>query len=1803
MKTINRSSLRTRRFAPAFARSGRPVASVAILAACGALFHSTAVQAQPAGSTLPPGAVPVLSRIVTPNTSLGATVPLPGGGNRLTIQQNERRAIIEWQKFNIGGASEVRFNQPDVGSVALNRVLDPSGDPSIIQGRLSANGQIILMNRNGVLFDRGAQINVFGLTAAAMNGPSNTQGFYDRFLTTGLLLPSNSADWSFEGALPLANGSLPAIEVGRYGDAQATARLEATVGGSIMLFAPRVVNHPGSIVKAPDGQVILAAGSRVRLSENIEGNGQASVSMRGLLVEIAADSGSINLTSLVHNLGLITAERGNVTLAGLAVNHQGTIETTTAVTQNGSIWLRGRKETTLGPGSVTRTPLDVANTTRLAEGDDFTPYKPQVRVEGQTINIQGEITSPSGVVTATARPELTDPSGPTRVFVDSGARISVAGSWADVPVSYNFLTQRITSNELKDAPLQKGGILFGQTVTVDVRRGPRFPLFDFTQQFRNEPRSIVEKATSGGSVTFDSSGDVIVRAGSVTDVSGGGFRFSAADISSTKLYANGVQYAIEVAPANLNYELISTAGQTDTWRTPDGRFGISVPIGAPGAVVVEPASIEGRSAGTISVLAGGGQSGVVLDGEIRGGVTIGPGQRSADRRPAGGTLILGGAIDPTAVVVDYRLRNVRWENAPTPLSIAFQDVLPASRSERLTLDSGLFGTATLGSFGEYVRSGISNLQLFANDRIDVPAGVTLMAPPGASVALSGAQLVIDGTVSAPGGNILINTNAQTAGNTGRRSVVLGATGILDASGLWINDSESVRQSGVVAAVPLNRDGGTVTIAAGSAPAGTLNDVSLQPGSLIDVGGGGSVSTAQRVTGGNGGRINVTVSSPNQGETLSLGGTLTGIAAGNGATLNLTAPSVRIGGTPTPVGAEMVLDSAFFDGGGFANYLVNGLNGLRVIAGTDLSPTAQSLAFAPDAIFRPTGSEVSALSSVVLRPEGQRRPASLTLSATRADQAGVVIEAGARVRVDPLASVAVTSTASITVDGEIDAPAGSISLSLQRAGDAVPSRISLGPNARLTSRGHFQQTPNARGLVQGTVLQGGQVTIQASTGALQASPTAVVDVGAVSATVDSDDTVAFATLVPGAVPVAVRTTLQGNAGSVLIRATDSSTLPTFLGQGAGPATAGGNFELEFFARGDTTLGAVEREHRLTVGTQASGVPNVASIVVDPQTLRDHGFDRVRLSSLDVIEFAGGPTLAANRGLTLVARQFASDAGTTRLSGAVVSLRNDEATGLRPQTPVATFGGAGRLEVGAGLIDLTGNLTFNGFGNVSLVSAGDLRLTGRGVASGTSTMPSAFTGSLITSADIALTAQQIYPTTRSDFTVAVRDVTTVTDVVTGQVSLASSETVPGSRIAIARSAGTPGTVFSAGGSITFDADTIRSDGTVRAPLGTLNFGRVRSDGTLAASSVVLADGSISSTKVDPAFVLYGGTVNGRLDWLYGGSTISRPPTRSVALRADGVVLASGALVDLSGGGEILGVEFQPGIGGSIDVLLNSNLFVVLPNANLSFGPLDIHQSGVRNLGFGTGRSVYDSVYLSGIDGLPAGNYPLLPGYYALLPGAFIVTPLTGTAFADFRPGRDSTLADGSTVVSGYRTAAGTSVREAQSSAFAVRPGTSVQREAEYLTSTSDFFVQRALVGDLPRPRLPEDAGRLELLAQTNLIVEGAILATRSRPGARGATVDIAARNIAVVDAVGQAGIPAQFLQLEAGPLSAFDASVLIGGTRDDDGTQTQLTTRADEILVANSVAQPLQGPEIVLAARNRVTLEPGSVVAGTGAPGAA
>jgi len=106
------------------------------------------------------------------------------------------------------------------------------------------------------------------------------------------------------------------------------ASINAENGGNILVFSPNIINSGN--IKTESGQTILASTQdKVYLTPSTD------PALRGFLVEVGT-GGS------VENLGHILSERGNITLAGLAINQAGVLEATSSVNENGSIRLLAR---------------------------------------------------------------------------------------------------------------------------------------------------------------------------------------------------------------------------------------------------------------------------------------------------------------------------------------------------------------------------------------------------------------------------------------------------------------------------------------------------------------------------------------------------------------------------------------------------------------------------------------------------------------------------------------------------------------------------------------------------------------------------------------------------------------------------------------------------------------------------------------------------------------------------------------------------------------------------------------------------------------------------------------------------------------------------------------------------------------------------------------------------------------------------------------------------------------------------------------------------------------------------------------------------------------------------------------------------------------------------------------------------------------------------------------------------------------------------------------------------------------------
>ena len=95
--------------------------------------------------------------------SASITLAQPG---HLDIDQSTNRAVINWNTFNIGSNATTQFFQPNSGSLTVNRVIGAGEDPAQILGTLKSNGQLMILDQNGVLFGKNATIDVNGIIAS-----------------------------------------------------------------------------------------------------------------------------------------------------------------------------------------------------------------------------------------------------------------------------------------------------------------------------------------------------------------------------------------------------------------------------------------------------------------------------------------------------------------------------------------------------------------------------------------------------------------------------------------------------------------------------------------------------------------------------------------------------------------------------------------------------------------------------------------------------------------------------------------------------------------------------------------------------------------------------------------------------------------------------------------------------------------------------------------------------------------------------------------------------------------------------------------------------------------------------------------------------------------------------------------------------------------------------------------------------------------------------------------------------------------------------------------------------------------------------------------------------------------------------------------------------------------------------------------------------------------------------------------------------------------------------------------------------
>src|SRR5579883_289525 len=138
--------------------------ATALLAVCG-----TSVCGLAAGAPPPPLPVPCAAAACGAVNSwlTSGSASLAQSGSRMDITQTSSAATLNWQSFDIAAGNTVNFIQPSANSVALNRIFE--ANPSQIFGTLTANGQVYLLNPNGLIFGPHSVVNVGGLVASTLS--------------------------------------------------------------------------------------------------------------------------------------------------------------------------------------------------------------------------------------------------------------------------------------------------------------------------------------------------------------------------------------------------------------------------------------------------------------------------------------------------------------------------------------------------------------------------------------------------------------------------------------------------------------------------------------------------------------------------------------------------------------------------------------------------------------------------------------------------------------------------------------------------------------------------------------------------------------------------------------------------------------------------------------------------------------------------------------------------------------------------------------------------------------------------------------------------------------------------------------------------------------------------------------------------------------------------------------------------------------------------------------------------------------------------------------------------------------------------------------------------------------------------------------------------------------------------------------------------------------------------------------------------------------------------------------------------
>lgn len=1388
--------------------------------------------------------------------------------------------------------------------------------------------------------------------------------------------------------------------------------------------------------------------------------------------------------------------------------------------------------------------------------------------------------------------------------------------------------------------------------------------------------SIGEWMAQGGAVNF-AGNDVVTEKGSLINLSGGTLDVQSGEIRQSWLRgADGNLYELSKAPGDLLYtgfykgyeDSSQRWGQTDYYYNPliapTKRFEAGYTVGRDAGQLVigtRNAVLDGQLLG--EVYQGERQTQApraVLDGYAQRQTALARrGQLIVGRYDAAYVAAAGGVLYGLNPLLDQVQIGAERPLAGDDLGLTGE--VSAARQGKLFLDAAQLSGWQPGA-----------LKIAARERISVDGAVSVGS--GGDITLYGPDVQVNADLTARGGSLHVGnvlnqlntdrlTDTRIAAPAGKTTAVRVAENVqLDTRGLWSNLRTNPDDANSLAYL----DGGVVSIR-------SSGDIDIGAGSLLDVSSGGAILASGQTRGGKGGDLTLESSALSAaGDShLRLDGQVRGYGVTGGGSLLIQAANVLIGQSDTDLADNTLqLQADLFDKG-FAAYNLIGLNRLTVADNTRIDVLMPTYRFADTAPAQASGVDPQQALAEWMAPLYQENPtqaqltrragASLTLQAGSSEVALVdparntlTLGQGSRINVDPGQSITLRGAGQITVDGELNAWGGTLDIRQQPFGsmnvadssqtadkDVHHRSIWIGEHAVLDVAARAATGVDALGRVYGLVGKGGSIIIGGEIDATKATATAADAYVIVrnGARLDASGTRALLDIAgQGPTPVAT------DGGRISLSSYNGLFIDGDLRAAAGGAGAAGGrldiaLETPSYLRSNASNDV--RVPREIILSQAPGKALLPSDLqageaapslqygrarLSADQLMAGGFDNLSLLSNGLLSFDGDVNLHLQQSLSLYAgalslAEGAPDTARVDLSAPYLRLSGTgkyfEAPGnLRPRVMNAptTQVSLGQFTASADQLDLSNSLSFGtagsiaqlsgpalqvarrGFDQVSLHSRGDLRFLA----------PSGFVEKteLWTPGDLNLRAAQIYPA--SDVSAEVR---------VGYQSVTPGAD-PARTLRIGSSGTAPATLpYSVFGNLTLAAGRIEQGGVIRAPLGMISLG---GETVVNTRELRLLPGSVTSVSAAGLVMPYGGTTDG-IDYRYDGQSVLlkgiSADTAGVTLTSRYVDVQSGALIDLSGGGDLRGAGFVSGRGGSTDArynplvrnasdgtfslpsLASNPVYAIVPGNQSAYAPM-LGEAGAVDPRIGQQITLG-----AGVPGLAAGTYTLLPSTFALLPGAFRVE-INGQATAGVTRGA-LPLRNGSWTSSGQLSIANTGLRDSLANQVIVTSADVLRRYSQYNeTSLSQFIQSDAARRGVPRALAPMDGKSLNVYLMAGgeqdiaLDFNGRAVFAPAAGGVRGAATLRGAMDIEVLGA-GQARSDGfTGVSVYADSLNGLNAGRLTVGAQpliDYSGAGNIISFTGDTSTITLREGAMLSAPEVLLLTTRPdggITLEAGS-----------